>query len=100
MESRIGDVEMSGKLIGDLSYTKDSGHSPVLIIGHHILYGKVITLDNPLVIMKKEFGQEEAEEKDETGRNSTVYHVQSIIRKKLLFKTRPKPIIANVPKKI
>ena len=31
---------------------------------------------------------------------STVYNVQAIIRKKLLFKARPKPIIANVAKKI
>ena len=31
---------------------------------------------------------------------STEYVVRSIIRKKLVFKTRPKPIIANVPKKI
>jgi chromosome transmission fidelity protein 8 len=30
----------------------------------------------------------------------TSYKVKAIIRKKLLFKTRPKPIIANVPKKI
>ena len=35
-----------------------------------------------------------------TGETSTNYEVQSVIRKKLLFKTRPKPIIANVPKKL
>lgn len=32
--------------------------------------------------------------------SQTEYLVQTIIRKKLLFKTRPKPIIANVAKKI
>ena len=31
---------------------------------------------------------------------TTEYLVRTIIRKKLVFKTRPKPIIANVPKKI
>jgi chromosome transmission fidelity protein 8 len=30
----------------------------------------------------------------------THYEVQAIIRKKLIFKSRPKPIIANVPKKV
>ena len=35
---------------------------------------------------------------DESG-TTTEYHVQQIIRTKLLFKARPKPIIANVPKK-
>ena len=29
----------------------------------------------------------------------THYEVRAIIRKKLIFKARPKPIIANVPKK-
>ena len=28
------------------------------------------------------------------------YHVQAIVRNKILFRSRPKPIIANVPKKI
>ena len=28
------------------------------------------------------------------------YHVQAVVRTKILFKSRPKPIIANVPKKI
>jgi chromosome transmission fidelity protein 8 len=30
----------------------------------------------------------------------THYEVQAVIRKKLIFKSRPKPIIANVPKKV
>ena len=30
----------------------------------------------------------------------THYEVRAIIRKKLIFKARPKPIIANVPKKV
>ena len=31
---------------------------------------------------------------------TTEYVVRTIIRKKIVFKTRPKPIIANVPKKL
>ena len=30
----------------------------------------------------------------------TNYNIVAVVKKKLLFKTRPKPIIANVPKKI
>ena len=30
----------------------------------------------------------------------TRYEAQAIIKKKLIFKSRPKPIIANVPKKV
>lgn len=34
------------------------------------------------------------------GGETTGYNITAVIKKKLLFKTRPKPIIANVPKKI
>ena len=70
------------------------GKTPILIIGHHILYGKVAKLDRPMVAMKKVVKNLI----DESG-TTTEYHVQTIIRTKLLFKARPKPIIANVPKK-
>ena len=119
LESRVGDVQLEGKFVGDLHYTK-TDHTPVLIIGHHILYGKVVTLDKPLVIMEKSQKQSKLSKEDsealnqlENGDNAmdmdnddnegsteTIYNVRSIIRKKLLFKSRPKPIIANDPKKI
>lgn len=70
--------------IGDLFATiKDN--IPILIIGHHILYGKMLTFDKPIAVIKKNQSAEE-------------YIVEAIITKKLLFKNRPKPIIANVNK--
>lgn len=33
-------------------------------------------------------------------RPTTEYHVRAIVRKKLMFKSRPKPIIANVAKSV
>ena len=119
LESRVGDVQLQGKFVGDLHFTK-ADHTPVLIIGHHILYGKVVKLDKPLVIMEKSQKQSKSSKKDREALNQsengdiamdmdndgseisaeTIYNVRAIIRKKLLFKSRPKPIIANVPKKI
>ena len=92
LESRLGvSVDNSGKFIGDLHYTKD-GAIPILIIGHHILYGKKVKMDNPMVAMKKVH----TVQGDQTV---TEYHVETVIRHKLIFKARPKPIIV-VPKKM
>jgi chromosome transmission fidelity protein 8 len=71
---------------------------PVLIIGHHILYGKVLSLEKPFAVCVKQTTQDSQMEHD--GHNQTEYTVQAIIKKKILFKSRPKPIIANVPKKL
>ena len=78
-----------------------------MIIGHHILYGKVIELDKPLLAMTKvhlETDHNLSNDGDAMEMQDieiqTEYRMQAVIKKKLIFKTRPKPIIANVPKKV
>ena len=51
LESRHGDENVEGKFVGDLHYT--NAGVPVLIIGHHIIYGKVVDLAKPFVAMEK-----------------------------------------------
>ncbi|XP_007906129.1 chromosome transmission fidelity protein 8 homolog [Callorhinchus milii] len=97
-------IGLAGNLMGDLHYTREG--VPILIIGHHILYGKVSHLERPFAVLVKHSTSKETSESrlqaeiPGDGNSVTNYLVTALIKKKIIFKTRPKPIITNVPKKL
>lgn len=78
----------SATVIGDLHYYSRNRH-PVLVLGHHILNGKEMKLEHPMAVIEKVIVD-----------NKTNYKVKAVVKKKLLFKSRPKPIISNVAERV
>ncbi|CAH1779969.1 unnamed protein product, partial [Owenia fusiformis] len=109
LQSR-NETGLSGKYIGGLHFSKSD--QPIMIIGHHILHGKIVKLEKPLAVLSKNQQMDTSSnsdlDKSLTDNDSDIkidnkdihYLVQAVITRKLVFKTRPKPIIANVPKKL
>lgn len=89
-----------GMHIGDLHF--DSKGTPNLIIGHHLLTGKVVALEKPFAVLNKH----KPTTNDDTSINGstqagTEYEVVALLTQKIVFKNRPKPIITrSLPRKI
>merc|ERR1712141_943410 len=103
LETKSKAISLSGKFIGDMHFTPKG--VPVLVIGHHILYGKTTQLEKPMIAMVKSTNPREegivAMDTDQNGSSGAAsYLVKAVIKKKYLFKVRPKPIITNVPKRV
>ena len=98
-------VPFDGMHIGDLHF--DSRGTPSLIVGHHLLTGKMMTLGKPFAVLKKKSQRTASDEgglgmepQTQPAGGTTEYEVVALITKKIIFKNRPKPIITKpLPKK-
>jgi hypothetical protein len=64
---------------------------PICVIGQHILDGKMVELEKPLLVMRK---------RPADTTNGTSYQVECFIKRKLLFHKRSKPIVHYSAKKL
>ncbi|KAF8126944.1 Ctf8-domain-containing protein [Boletus edulis] len=101
-----------GQLIGTLN-TADMG-KPTLVIGHHLLEGKVVTLSKPLGVLHKHVHarndgpsavhpdvsevededdhEYEAQKKEKDESKQVRWDVIAVVKKKMVFSKRPMPI--------
>ena len=86
---------LAGKELGTLEFVNGA---PVLVIGNNRLDGKVVPMPKPFAVLRRvRVGEADAQACAGThGEGVTVgatYRVEGVIESKLLFKTRPKPIV-------
>jgi chromosome transmission fidelity protein 8 len=95
--------------MGDLHFSSDG--VPILILGNHVLYGKAITLEKPYVLLTKlrtsnscnnELLMKDLDDDDDKSdmnvsmnetKSMVTYFVKAVIKRKLLFNKRPRPIV-------
>ena len=73
-----------GLHVGDLHFSSCEAAS--MIVGHHLLSGKVVALDKPLAVLRKCV--------DEEQNGAPEYRIIAFITQKEIFKNRPKPIVS------
>ncbi|KAI0655350.1 Ctf8-domain-containing protein [Cubamyces menziesii] len=98
------DVEgnKDGQLVGKLRIDPAT-KKPTLLIGHHLLEGKLVTLPKPLgVLHRREPGQMEpsasmdVDDREQSSNGSaTSWDIVAVVKRKMVFSKRPMPIVGK-----
>ncbi|KAH7930158.1 hypothetical protein BV22DRAFT_1028663 [Leucogyrophana mollusca] len=93
--------DRDGRLVGKLNV--DNPDKPTLLIGHHLLEGKIANLPKPLGVLQRNTGSQDSEvvpDAQEKPRGepradlnvSTGWTIKAVVKKKIVFSKRPMPI--------
>ncbi|CAI5440400.1 unnamed protein product [Caenorhabditis angaria] len=79
--------EFDEKTLGTICWC---GKSVFMIIGNQTLEGKITKIDRPLLVLHKSQNPEDVMIPDEK-----IARVEAIVRQKLIFKIRPRPLVIS-----
>ncbi|WKX88165.1 hypothetical protein Q1695_008090 [Nippostrongylus brasiliensis] len=87
-----GTIDSSGQpleneVLGHLTWRADNSEA-LLLIGHHLLEGKMVDLEKPFALIRQTPGE------DPESQHSSML-IDAIIRRKLVFRNRPKPLVTQ-----
>jgi chromosome transmission fidelity protein 8 len=79
-------------------------NKPTLVIGHHLLEGKVVNLPKPLGVLHKDVcvvssdrhTPDESAGSNSEGSEQVSWNVVAVVKKKIVFSKRPMPIAKPV----
>ncbi|EYC10948.1 hypothetical protein Y032_0053g2385 [Ancylostoma ceylanicum] len=88
-----GTIENSGKplsdeVLGSLSWRRDDNEA-LLLVGHHLLEGKVSELEKPFLVVRSTPGEDA-----HSDERSMI--IDAVIRRRIVFKNRPKPLVTQL----
>ncbi|GMT28421.1 hypothetical protein PFISCL1PPCAC_19718, partial [Pristionchus fissidentatus] len=83
-----GEINNGGRpfdkeMLCNIGWRKDNSEA-LMLIGHHLLEGKIVPLEKPYLVIAP--GEQDGKK---------IMHAEGIIRRKLVFKLRPKPIVTK-----
>lgn len=65
-----------------------------MLIGHHLLEGKIASLPKPLAVMEKTSTGGDTDE-NESDEKQVAWNIVGIVKRKIVFSKRPMPVLAT-----